>query len=57
MLEPGDIILTQVQFTDTFEIKRRPALVLLQEFGNKFVADITSNLKMQGIRYFNQKEL
>lgn len=49
MLESGDVILTQVQFTDTFEVKKRPALVLFQEFGNIVVAGITSNLKMQGI--------
>jgi len=45
----GDIILAEVQFTDTFEIKIRPALVLFEEQGNIVVAGITSNLKMQGI--------
>ena len=49
MLESGDVILTLVQFTDTFEVKKRPALVLFQEFGNIVVAGITGNLKMQGI--------
>ena len=49
MLESGDVILTQVQFIDTFEVKKRPTLVLFQEFGNIVVAGITSNLKMQGI--------
>ena len=49
MLESGDVILTQVQFTDTFEVKKRPVLVLFLEFRNIVVAGITSNLKMQGI--------
>ena len=46
----GDIILAEVQFTDTFEIKTRPAAVLFEEFGNVVVAGITSNLDMEGIR-------
>ena len=45
----GDIILAEVQFTDTFEIKSRPALVLFEEQGNIVVMGITSNLQMQGI--------
>ncbi len=45
----GDIILTEIQFLDTFEIKTRPVLVLFEEFGNIVVAGITSNLKMKGI--------
>jgi len=45
----GEIILASVQFTDTFEIKKRPALVLFEEQGNIVVAGITSNLKMRGI--------
>lgn len=49
MLKSGDIILAKVQFTDTFEIKTRPALVLFEEFDNVVVAGITSNLKMKGI--------
>ncbi len=49
MLRAGDIVLTKVQFTDTFEIKRRPALVLFQQYGNIVIAGITSNLKMKGI--------
>src|SRR3989338_8306973 len=46
----GDVILANVQFTDTFEIKKRPALVLFEEQGNIVVLGVTSNLKMQGIR-------
>jgi len=49
MLKSGDVIIAQIQFTDTFEIKRRPALVLFEEFDNVVVAGITSNLEMNGI--------
>ena len=49
MPKSGDIVLTKVQFTDTFEIKTRPALVLFEEFDNVVVAGITSNMSMQGI--------
>jgi mRNA interferase MazF len=49
MLKSGDVIIAQIQFTDTFEIKRRPALVLFEEFDNVVVAGITSNLEMTGI--------
>jgi len=45
----GDIILAEIQFTDTFETKVRPALVLFEEMGNIVVAGITSNLNMKGI--------
>lgn len=50
MHKAGDIVLTNVQYTDTFEIKKRPALVLFEEFGNIVVAGITSNLQMKGIK-------
>ncbi len=49
MLKSGDVILAKVQYTDTFEIKKRPALVLFEEFDNVVVAGITSNLEMNGI--------
>ena len=49
MLKAGDVVLTKVQFTDTFEIKKRPALVLFEEFDNVVVAGITSNLEMKGV--------
>ena len=45
----GDVILAQVQFTDTFEIKTRPAAVLFEELGNIVVAGITSNRDMDGM--------
>ncbi len=49
MYKSGEVILAQIQFTDTFEIKKRPAVVLFEEFGNFVVAGITSNLRMEGI--------
>ena len=45
----GEVILANVQFTDTFEIKKRPALVLFEERGNIVVLGISSNLKMEGV--------
>lgn len=55
MYKGGDIILAKVQFTDTFEVKIRPALVLFEEFDNIVVAGITSNRDMKGIP-LNRKE-
>ncbi|MGB9577310.1 MAG: type II toxin-antitoxin system PemK/MazF family toxin [Candidatus Micrarchaeia archaeon] len=49
MLRPGDVVLAKVQFTDTFEVKTRPAVVLFEEFDNVVVAGVTSNLEMKGI--------
>jgi hypothetical protein len=49
MHKAGDVVLANVQFTDTFEIKKRPALVLFEEMDNIVVAGITSNLDMKGI--------
>lgn len=49
MLKSGDVVLATVQFTDTFETKKRPALVLFEEFNNVVVAGVTSNLEMKGI--------
>jgi mRNA interferase MazF len=45
----GEVVLANVQFTDTFEIKKRPVLVLFEEYGNVVVAGVTSNLEMEGI--------
>ena len=45
----GEVILAQMQFTDTFEIKKRPALILFEEHGNVVVCGITSNQKMEGV--------
>jgi len=49
MLKPGDVILAKIQFTDTHEIKNRPAVVLFEEHNNVIVAGITSNLDRSGI--------
>jgi len=49
MLKSGDVVLAKIQFTDTFEIKTRPALILFEEFDNIVVAGITSNTAMKGI--------
>ncbi len=45
----GQVVLAEVQYTDTFEVKTRPALILFEEQGNVVVAGITSNLNMKGI--------
>jgi len=45
----GDVIIAEVQFSETFEIKRRPAVVLFEEYGNVVSAAITSNPEMKGI--------
>jgi mRNA interferase MazF len=50
MHSAGEVVLAQVQFTDTFEVKLRPAVVLFEEKDNVVVAGITSNLAMDGIR-------
>ncbi len=49
MLRPGDVVVVSVQFTDSDDVKTRPAVVLFEEHGNVVIAGITSNLKMKGI--------
>jgi len=49
MPKAGDVIVASVQFTDTAEVKTRPAVVLFEELGNVVIAGITSNLKMKGL--------
>ncbi len=51
----GQVILASMQFVDTFEIKKRPVLVLFEEQGNVVVAGITSNLKMKGISLYKKE--
>ncbi len=46
---PGDVVLATVQYTDTSEVKSRPALVLFSNRGNLVVAGITSNTRMEGV--------
>lgn len=45
----GEVVLAEMQFTDTFEVKKRPAVVLFEEYGNIVVAGVTSNTDMKGI--------
>src|SRR5512136_3417914 len=49
MPKAGDVVVANVQFTDTAEVKIRPAIVLFERLGNVVVAGATSNLKMKGI--------
>ena len=49
MYKLGNVVIAKVQYTDTFEIKRRPAIVLFEEYGNVICVAITSNPAMQGI--------
>jgi mRNA interferase MazF len=49
MPEPGDVILAKIQYTDTFEIKKRPAVVLFEEYDNLVIAGITSKTDKSGI--------
>ena len=49
MYKSGDIVLVNVQYTDTYEIKKRPGIILYEEFNNIVIAGITSNKKMNGI--------
>lgn len=50
MPSSGDVVLAEVQFTDTFEVKSRPAVVLFEELGNIVIAGITSNTSMKGVK-------
>ena len=50
MHKAGDIVLINMQFVDSYQTKKRPALVLFSEFNNVVVAGITSNINMQGIK-------
>lgn len=45
----GDVILAQVQFVDSFQIKKRPAVILYEEKSNYVIAGITSNTAVDGI--------
>lgn len=51
----GEVVLVNVRFTDTFEIKKRPALVLFEEQGNVVVMGITSNLNMNGVKILKKE--
>ena len=45
----GDVVLAEVQYVDSSETKKRPALVLFEEYNNVVLAGITSNPEMKGI--------
>ena len=45
----GEVVLAEIQFVDSPDIKTRPAAILFEEYGNIVIAGITSNLKMGGI--------
>lgn len=49
LYNPVEVVLANIQFTDSFEVKKRPCVVLFEELGNVVVAGITSNKEMQGI--------
>ncbi|HPM86291.1 MAG: type II toxin-antitoxin system PemK/MazF family toxin [archaeon] len=49
MFNSGEVVLVNIQFTDSFEVKKRPCVVLFTEMGDVVVAGITSNKEMQGI--------
>ena len=49
VFKSGDVVLAEVQFTDTAEIKKRPSVVLFEELGNVVIAGVTSNIEMKGI--------
>ena len=55
MRKLGEVVLADVQFTDTFEVKIRPAVVLFEEYGNVVVAGVTSNLEMKGIPLYKKE--
>lgn len=55
MPKPGDVVLAKVQFTDSAEIKTRPAVVLFEEYGNIVLAGVTSNPEMRGIPLTRQE--
>jgi len=49
MFKSGDLVIARVQYTDTYEVKTRPAIVLFEEYDNVVIAGVTSNLNMKGI--------
>jgi len=49
MFKAGDVVLARIHFTDTHDIKTRPAVVLFEELDNVVVAGVTSNPKMNGV--------
>ncbi|MHB8361467.1 MAG: type II toxin-antitoxin system PemK/MazF family toxin [Thermoplasmataceae archaeon] len=54
-LSAGDVVVAKIQFTDTFEVKTRPALVLFKDYGNVVIAGITSNMGMDGVPFLKSE--
>ena len=52
----GDVVLTTIQFPDTYAVKSRPAVVLFEEEGNIVLAGVTSKAKERGALYVYKKE-
>lgn len=53
----GQVVLAEMQFTDSQETKTRPVLVLFEEYGNVIVVGITSNPNMKGISITREEGL
>tara|TARA_B100001971_G_C17820093_1_gene348482 strand:+ start:132 stop:437 length:306 start_codon:yes stop_codon:yes gene_type:complete len=51
----GEVVLVQIQFVDTYQVKTRPSLVLFEEYGNVVVAAITSNNDMEGVQLLKKE--
>lgn len=49
MYNSGDVILANISFVDSLKSKKRPAVILFQDYNNIIVAAITSNLSMDGV--------
>jgi hypothetical protein len=54
-MKAGDIVLATIQFTDTFEVKTRPAFILWIDRNNITVAGLTSNTLREGIPYTKEE--
>src|SRR3989344_2855084 len=51
----GEVVLAEIQFADSLDIKTRPATVLFEEYGNIVVAGKKNKLKKGG-GFFSIKE-
>lgn len=49
MHKTGTVLLAEIPFVNLGYIKKRPAVVLFEEYGNIVVVGVTSNLNMDGI--------
>ncbi len=55
MYNVGDVVLSVIPFTDSSQVKIRPAVILYEKHGNFVVAGVTSNERMDGVS-LTQKE-